>query len=490
MHNPWNPAVSRRTFLCGAALAACGATALWASPSPARADEPTETILETNVAPSTCGSLHVEGTQLCDEQGNAVQLRGISTHGLAWFPDYVNEECFKQLHDEWGASVVRLAMYTAESGGWCTDGDRDWLRSLIATGVQAATNADLYVIIDWHILSDADPNIYLDEALAFFDEMAQTYADHPNVIYEICNEPNGGTSWESVKAYAEQVIPVIRAHAPEAIILVGTPNWSQYVDQAAADPITDYDNLMYVLHFYAATHTDDLRATMAGAVANGLPIFVSEFGICDASGNGAIDTEQADAWVSLMDELGISYIMWNLSNKDESSSALVSTCTKTSGFTADDLSTSGTWLRDTLTGARTPNEAAQELAQSAVAAGDQASPSPAPASGAPAQTVATNGSLSCSAQLRSSWEAEGKTCLLIDLTIKNGGDSPCESWSVDVPFTEAFELQDGWNGTFTVAGNILQVANADYNGAIGAGQSVTDVGIIVAGSSALAIAGA
>ena len=128
------------------------------------------------------------------------------------------------------------------------------------------------------------------------------------------------------------------------MILVGTPNWSQYVDQAASDPIASYENIMYTLHFYAATHTNDLRGKLIGSVESGLPVFVSEYGICDAGGNGAIDTAQADLWIETLDKYGISYIAWNLSNKDETSAMLKSGCGKASGFTQEDLSESGRWV--------------------------------------------------------------------------------------------------------------------------------------------------
>lgn len=298
--------------------------------------------------PSVNGALRVEGTQLVDQDGGPVQLRGISTHGLAWFPDYVNEACFQQLHEEWQANVIRLAMYTAEYGGYCTGGDREALKKLIDDGVSFAEKQDMYVVIDWHILSDDNPNMYLEDAKAFFDETAGKYADSVHVLYEICNEPNGSTSWEEIKAYAEQVIPVIRAHDEDAVILVGTPNWSQYVDQAAASPIASYENIMYTLHFYAATHTDDLRAKLMGAVESGLPVFVSEYGICDAGGNGAIDQTQADLWIETLNKYGISYIAWNLSNKEETSAMLQSGCGKASGFTAEDLSESGRWVYEML----------------------------------------------------------------------------------------------------------------------------------------------
>jgi endoglucanase len=299
--------------------------------------------------PSTCGALQVIGTQLCDENGNPVQLRGLSTHGIAWYPDYINEELFRQFHDEWNVNVIRLAMYTEEYGGYCAGGNQEQLKALIDAGVQYATDNDMYVIIDWHILSDGDPNQHKDEAIAFFNEMTAKYADHTNVLYEICNEPNGGTSWSSIKSYANEVIPVIRANDPDAIILVGTPNWSQYVNEAAADPLTGYDNIMYTLHFYAATHKEDLRNTMTAAVEAGLPVFVSEYGICDASGSGAIDEEQANLWVDTLNDYGISYVAWNISNKAETSAIFKSSCTKTSGITGEDLSESGNWLYEMLT---------------------------------------------------------------------------------------------------------------------------------------------
>lgn len=270
-------------------------------------------------APSICGALHVDGTKLMDSQGNVVQLKGISTHGIAWYLDYINKDCFRELYEKWGANVIRLAMYTAESGGYCTDGDKETLKKLVKDGVSYATENDMYVIVDWHILSDNNPNMYIEEAKDFFAEMSREFADYNNVLYEICNEPNGQTTWTEIKAYAAQIIPIIRKNTPDAIILVGTPNWSQFVDQAAANPITEYDNLMYTLHFYAATHKDDLRTTMTSAIDAGLPVFVSEYGICDASGNGIIDEPEANRWVETMNAYDVSYVAWNMSNKNESS---------------------------------------------------------------------------------------------------------------------------------------------------------------------------
>ena len=162
--------------------------------------------------------------------------------GLAWFPDYVNKDAFKSIRDDWGANLIRLAMYTAENGGYCEGGDQAKLKSLVDDGVDYATELGMYVIIDWHILHDTNPQDNQDEAIAFFDEMSAKYADYDNVLFEICNEPNGSTTWADIKEYAEAVIPVIRANDKDAIIIVGTPTWSQDVDMAADDPITGQEN--------------------------------------------------------------------------------------------------------------------------------------------------------------------------------------------------------------------------------------------------------
>lgn len=298
---------------------------------------------------ASAGRLHVKGTKLVDKKGHEVQLRGVSTHGLSWYPQYVNDKCFAQLHDKWGANVVRLAMYTEEYNGYCS-GDaknRSDLKKRIKKGVRLAKKHKMYVIVDWHILSDGNPNSHKKEAKAFFREMSREFKGYNNVIYEICNEPNNGTSWKEIKSYARSVISTIRKNDKKAVIVVGTPTWSQDVDQAAADPIKG-DNIMYALHFYAATHKADLRNKMTAAINKGLPVFVTEYGICDASGNGAIDKKEADRWVQTMDEYGVSYIAWNLSNKQESSSIIKSSCSKVSGFKKSELSDEGKWLYNLL----------------------------------------------------------------------------------------------------------------------------------------------
>lgn len=419
-----------------------------------------QTQATSSCGPSSAGALRVSGNRLVDKNGTAIQLRGISTHGLAWFPGYINDACFRQLRSEWNANVVRLAMYTAESGGYCTGGNRGELTELVKKGVRLATSNDLYAIVDWHILSDNNPNMHVSEAKTFFNDISSTFANNTNVLYEICNEPNGGTSWNDIKKYANQVIPVIRKNDPDAVIIVGTPTWSQEVDKAAASPLNQ-GNVLYALHFYAATHKDDLRNRLVGAVRGGLPVFVSEFGICDASGNGSIDQGSANAWISTLNDLGVSWCMWSLCNKAESASVLKSSCTATSGFRSGDLSTSGQWLLKALSGSLPVGSSPPSSSY-----GD-------PSGGT---TTFQSGPFSCTLSLSNSWDAGGgRTCYQYDFSIQNNGPA-CSSWSVSIPFTREISFVNGWNATYAVNGTNLVVNSMSYNGNIAAGGSISGIG--------------
>lgn len=450
--------------------------------------------------PASCGALQVCGTQLCDKDGNPVQLRGISTHGLAWFPSYVNADLFGQFRQEWNVNVMRLAMYTAEYGGYCTADDTMELKKLVRNGVKYATENDMYVIIDWHILSDGNPNTYKEEAINFFREMSKVYAESDNVIYEICNEPNGGTSWSEIKKYAEEVIPVIRKNDADAVIIVGTPNWSQFVDQAAADPITGYDNIMYALHFYAATHKEDLRSKMTSAIENGLPIFVTEYGICDASGNGGIDETQANKWVDTMDRYGVSYVNWNLSNKNETSSIIKTGSKKTKDLTEADLSSSGKWLYQMLTG-KTADSVGNSFSENAGNKDGGSSQSNAESqnrtesqnsvesqnsadsnhsgSGEHNQKNDQYASDTVSLELCNSWTGEDGAYYQYSLHVTNATDETSQEWDLTIKFNQDIILSQGWSGDYSGDKKSLTIHSAEYNGSLEPGQSIGDIGFIL-----------
>lgn len=294
------------------------------------------------------GRLSVKNGQLVDKSGKGYQLRGMSTHGLTWFPEFVNESAFKTLRDDWNTNVVRLAMYVDEWGnGQCYMGNKSGSLELLEKGVDICIKLDMYVIIDWHVLNPGDPSKYTNEAKSFFETVSKRYAKYPNVIYEICNEPNGGASWSSnIKPYAEKIIPVIRKNAPNSVIIVGTPTWSQEIDKPLSDPL-NYKNVMYAFHFYAATHAG-LRSNVENCVAQGLPVFVSEFGTCDASGGGANDFNETQKWLSYFDKQGISYCNWSICNKDETCSVLRPGTSANGNWSESNLTENGKWIRNWL----------------------------------------------------------------------------------------------------------------------------------------------
>lgn len=275
-------------------------------------------VIQKNNLVSYNGALRIENNTLVNSKGEKIQLKGISTHGIQWYGEYANENVMRTLRDDWGANLFRIAMYTNE-GGYLQDRS---IKNKVYEIADIAIKLDMYVIIDWHILSDNNPLQYTNEAKEFFEEMSLKYSDTPNVIYEICNEPNGDITWkDNIKPYAEDVIATIRKNSSESIIIVGTGTWSQDIDKAAKNPIND-KNVMYALHFYSGTHTEWLRKR-ANEALKSIPIFVSEWGVSDASGNGGVYLEEAKKWVEFMKENNISWANWSLCDKDESSALLL-----------------------------------------------------------------------------------------------------------------------------------------------------------------------
>ena len=432
---------------------------------------------------SSHGRLSVSGNHIVDQYGKPFQMVGVSTHGLAWFPGYVNYESFRTLRDEWGVNAVRLALYTTEYGGYCNGGDQASLKNLINTGVTCASNLGMYVIIDWHVLQDRDPNVYKEQSIAFFREMSAKYAGNPSVIYEICNEPNGGTSWASIRSYAVDVIAAIRANDPNAIIVVGTPNWSQFVDQAAADPLTG-SNLMYALHFYAGTHGEELRNTMTSAIRSGLPVICTEFGICDASGNGGLNTANGDAWLSTMNQYGVSYFIWSLCNKAETASLINSSVGKTSGWSYSELSDSGKWYVDRLgTSANlgktqpVPTAVPTSTPTPTVIPAPTKAPEPTkipeptktpeptkvpeptktPEPTAVPAIPATSSNTKLLLTEDTSWNDGTSDVSQYGFTLENLTDQKLTDWKVELIFDGPVTLDRSWNGTAKVDGNKIYI---------------------------------
>ena len=260
------------------------------------------------------GWLSVKGTSLVNEHGNPVILSGTSIGWHNLWPRFYNAGAVKTLAGEWGCDVVRAAIGAELDGNYAADPRT--AQKCLYNVADAAIDEGIYVIVDWHA-----HKLRTDEAKSFFGEVVKRYRGVPNVIYEIYNEPVDD-SWDALKKYAEEIIGVIRAVEPRALVLVGSPHWDQDVHIAADAPLTGIENVMYTLHFYAGTHGAELRVRGDYAISKGLPLFVSECAGMNADGDGPIDAEEWQKWWDWMNANGLSRVMWSVSDKDETCSML------------------------------------------------------------------------------------------------------------------------------------------------------------------------
>lgn len=284
------------------------------------------------------GLLKVVGNKICDQNGTAVQLRGMSMFWSQWSAPYYNASVVNNLADGWKMSIVRAAM-GIESGGYLSDPNGQ--KNMVKTIVNAAIAKGIYVIIDWH---DHNATDHTAQSRAFFKEMAQTYGNNPAVIFELYNEPTT-QSWSSIKTYAEAVIGDIRSTGAQNLVIVGNPTWSQDVDKAAADPITSYANVAYTLHYYAGTHKQWLRDKAIAAMNKGIAIMITEYGTCDASGNGNLDLAESALWNNFMDQYKITSCNWSVNDKAETASAFVPGASTTGPWPDSQLTESGKFVK-------------------------------------------------------------------------------------------------------------------------------------------------
>lgn len=260
------------------------------------------------------GWLSVKSQSLVNEKGNPVILKGVSIGWHNLWPRFYNHGAVDQLAGTWGCNVVRAAIGAELEGNFASDPETA-LNSLYKVA-DAAIDNGIYVIVDWHA-----HKLRTEEARRFFTAVAERYKGVPNVIYEVFNEPVED-SWADIKAYAEEMISLIRSIEPRAVVLVGCPHWDQDVHIVADDPIRGVGNIMYTLHFYAGTHGAELRVRGDYAISKGIPLFVSECAGMNADGDGPLDLEEWAAWWEWMDANGLGRVMWSLSDKDETCSML------------------------------------------------------------------------------------------------------------------------------------------------------------------------
>lgn len=301
------------------------------------AKEPADEQKEEKSFVKLNGQLSVQGNRMVNQHGKVAALHGVSFGWHNWWPRFYNKGTVRWLVTDWNCTVVRAAIGVEPDGAFIDKPENGY--HLLYKVIDAAIADGIYVIVDWH-----SHNIRTEEAKDFFKTVATKYNNYPNIIYEIFNEPEYD-SWEDVKAYSEEIIKTIRAIDPKNIILVGSPHWSQDVHLAADDPIKGYDNIMYTVHFYSASHKQFLRDRVEYALNKGIPVFISECAATQASGSESFDMEEWGQWVKMMDKHQLSYVMWSIADKDELCSMVKDTASPVSHWKESDLKIWGVTVR-------------------------------------------------------------------------------------------------------------------------------------------------
>ncbi len=253
---------------------------------------------------------------------------------------YYNRATVSWLKRDWKTGIVRAAMGVEDPGGYIDDQTRNRNRTIAL--VEAAIAEDIYVIIDWHSHRAEDNE---QAAVTFFRDMARRYKGVNNVIFEIYNEPVN-TSWSRIKSYASNVIKAIRDQGADNLIIVGTPFYSQRVDEASRSKIEGYSNIAYTLHFYAGTHGEGLRNQARTALRNGIPLFVTEWGTVNANGDGGVAEAETNRWMSFLRDNNISHLNWAVNDKREGASIIKPGTSTQGNWPADALTNSGRFVRD------------------------------------------------------------------------------------------------------------------------------------------------
>ncbi|MBF9000099.1 cellulase family glycosylhydrolase [Vibrio nitrifigilis] len=424
--------------------------------------------LASSTALASVPALTVNGNQILSG-GEATSFAGNSFFwsNTGWGQEKMyNASVVKWLKDDWGSTIVRVAVGADNSGSYIDDPSGNLTRA--ETVIDAAIANDMYVIIDFHTHHGEDKEA---SAIAFFQKMATLYGDKTNVIYEIYNEPLA-VSWSNViKPYAEDVIAAIRAIDSDNLIVVGTPNWSQDVDVASQDPI-DGTNIAYSLHFYAGTHGQSLRDKASTALNNGIPLMVTEWGAVNSDGNGDVAEDSVDSWMDFLQTNNITNVNWAVSDKDEGASIINSGASATGNWSASDLTASGTYVKNIISNWGTSVATSDDSSESdsSTSSDDSTSTDTSTSDSSSDSSSTSTGSVTCEHMITSSWQGGFQGAI----RITNNSDTAIDGWNVNWSYSDGTTITQSWGATLTGS---YSATNLSWNATIEPNATV-EVGFI------------
>ncbi len=290
-------------------------------------------MLMTGINSQNEGRVYGSCNAYSNASGNEVQVKGMS---LFWSNEksqnrFWRNDVITGMVSQQGIQVIRAAMAVDDqgwgNGHYFVNGKTEYYQDLLDETVQAAIEQDIYVIIDYHSHTAVDN---VGRAKEFFKIQAKKWGSYPNVIFEIYNEPickagqgHGNSSnctmitWPEIKAYANEVIPIIRRYSNN-LIVVGTPSWSGNPGAVVGNAITGYDNIAYTFHYYAGKDDGSdahdfisMSADVNSAIGAGLSVFVTEWGTVGYEGDGAPSTANNPQWQTWMNLKKLSSANWN-----------------------------------------------------------------------------------------------------------------------------------------------------------------------------------
>lgn len=290
-------------------------------------------MLMTGINSQNEGRVYGSCNAYSNASGNEVQVKGMS---LFWSNEknqnrFWRNDVITGMVSQQGIQVIRAAMAVDDqgwgNGHYFINGKTEYYQDLLDETVQAAIEQDIYVIIDYHSHTAVDN---VGRAKEFFKIQAKKWGSYPNVIFEIYNEPickagqgHGNSSnctmitWPEIKAYANEVIPIIRRYSNN-LIVVGTPSWSGNPGAVVGNAITGYDNIAYTFHYYAGKNDgteahdfNSMSADVNSALGAGLSVFVTEWGTVGYGGDGAPSMANNPQWQTWMNLKKLSSANWN-----------------------------------------------------------------------------------------------------------------------------------------------------------------------------------
>jgi hypothetical protein len=208
---------------------------------------------------------------------------------------FYNPSVVAWLKQDWNANIIRVPIRMSAPGDISTDREGNLAR--IKTVIDAAIANDMYVVVAWEEALDLSTSIPNIAAISFYQEIALTYGNNNNIIYEVLHAPthSPAVNWNyTLRPQLQKIVDAIRTIDPDNLIVAGTPNWSWYPGLAAENPLTGI-NIAYDLTIDAnSSDANASRDSAQNALNSGLPLFVTEFNL--RANTLLVDVENANAW--------------------------------------------------------------------------------------------------------------------------------------------------------------------------------------------------